>query len=145
MNNWKSDLLHQGAKRYGYARGIALILIILAALIVCTSCEEEPSPFVLEGRVTDCATGSGVREAQVDIVSANAGSAGLNMKTVYTDDNGNYWTRIGWKEAPSVDEGNTYVYIEAFASGYVSKRSSTFRIKLDETEEVNLCLNPAGS
>ena len=138
--------MYQGRrKRIATAGSVSLTMIILAALLVCISCDDEPSPAVLKGKVTACAGGSGIGGAQVDIVSASSGTAGLSMKTLYTDDDGNYWTKIGRREAPSIDAGNTLIYVKASAGGYASKQSGTFLIELDDTEEVNLCLDRTGS
>jgi hypothetical protein len=124
-----------------------MVLLAALGLLAAVSCDPDdssPDPAEITGRITACEGSVAIGAARIDLKSGNTSTHGLLIKTAYTDGNGYYQVKVGVKDAPAIEEGNTYVYIEVSAQGYHSKTSATFLIELERSKEANLCMDRVG-
>lgn len=124
-----------------------IVLVVAIGLLTGVSCDPDdstPDPAEISGHITACEGGVAIGAARVDVKSGNTDTHGPLIKTAYADGKGDYRVKVGVKDAPTIEEGNTYVYIEVSAQGYRSEASAAFLVELERNKLVDLCMDQVG-
>ena len=119
------------------------LLISAMGLLIAVSCDPDsdvPDPAEIAGHITACGGGAAIAAARVDVMSGNTETYGLLIKTTYADGEGYYHVKVGIKDDPMIEKGNTHIYIDVSAAGHDSKASSPFLIELEHNKHVDICL-----